>query len=217
LKTVLTGTDVAQTVPRKAALERPPPGPPLVLSVGGVKPRKGFHVSLRAFGLLQRRIPAARYVIAGRNPEGKYLSQLREMIRGQGIRNVEFSGVVDDAGLDRLYREATLFIQLSQEERLRFEGLGLVYFEAGAYGLPVVAGRSGGIPDAVIDGETGFLVDPADAEAAAQAMERLIKDGNLSARMGRAGRALAERLTWARFAREQWREYQSVPGSGFQA
>jgi glycosyltransferase involved in cell wall biosynthesis len=135
---------------------------------------------------------------------------LKSIIRREKLRGVQFLGTVDSSRLDQLYREATVFLLLSQDVDLRFEGFGLVFLEAGAYGLPVVGSRCGGIPDAVIDGETGYLVDPADAEAAGRAMIRLTEDPALSLRLGQAGRARAERLTWDRFAEEQWAEYQKV-------
>jgi phosphatidylinositol alpha-1,6-mannosyltransferase len=207
LRTVVIGTDAAARIPRETAWNRRPPADPLVLSVGGVKPRKGYSVSLRAFGLLQKKFPAARYVVVGRHPPGAYRRSLEESIASETIRNVEFLDVVDDARLDALYRKASMFLLLSREEGDRFEGFGMVYLEAGAYGLPVLGGNTGGIPDAVTDGETGFLLNPDDAPAAAEAMARLASDAELARRMGRAGRAKAEAMTWERYAREQFQAY----------
>lgn len=207
VKPVPIGTDAAAKVKRMVAVRRVWPDSPVVLSVGGVKPRKGYHTSLRAFALLQSRFPDAQYRIVGRDPEGKYRQQLQEIIRREEIANVEFLGGVDDAHLDAEYHAASIFLLLSEEEGAHFEGFGLVYLEAGAYGLPVVATRSGGIPDAVTEGGSGFLSAPGDAEAAAQAMIRLASDRALSSRMGAAGRANAERLTWRRYAGDQYRQY----------
>jgi phosphatidylinositol alpha-1,6-mannosyltransferase len=204
------GTDVASRVDRTAAIRRIWPDSPVVLSVGGVKSRKGFHTSLRAFALLQRRFPDARYRIVGRLPDTAYVRRLEEIIRSEDIRNVDFLGVVDSTTLESEYGDASVFLLLSEEERGAFEGFGLVYLEAGAWGLPVVASRSGGIPDAVVDGKSGFLVPPGDADAAAQALIRLVCDKDLSARMGAAGRTQAESLTWRRFAVEQHRQYQAL-------
>jgi glycosyltransferase involved in cell wall biosynthesis len=210
VRPVRNGTDAASRVEREVTTERTRPDSPVVLTVGGVKARKGYHSSLRAFGLLQRRFPDARYLVVGRDPEGEYRLQLEEILRANGIRNVEFLGVVDDARLDSLYRQASIFLLLSEEGGRHFEGFGLVYLEAGAYGLPVVGSRSGGIPDAVNEGKSGFLVAPGDAEGAARAMIRLASDRPLSARMGGAGRANAEYFTWRRYAEEQFRQYQSL-------
>jgi glycosyltransferase involved in cell wall biosynthesis len=210
IRTILCGSDAAERVPPRAARTRREKTAPVVLSVGMAKPRKGYHVSLEAFAVLRRRFPDAVYRIAGPPPQGEYRRLLKEIIRREKLRGVQFLGEVDSSQLDRLYREATVFLLLSQDLDLRFEGFGLVYLEAGAYGLPVVASRCGGIPDAVIDGETGYLVDPVDAQAAGKAMIKLAEDPALSSRLGLAGRARAERLSWDRYAEEQWAEYQRV-------
>lgn len=208
--TILCGTRAAEQVPPEAARRQRERGAPVVLSVGMVKTRKGYHVSLQAFAVFRKRFPGAIYRIVGPPPEGEYRQLLEGIIRREHLDGVQFLGTVDPAQLDRLYREATIFLLLSQDLDLRFEGFGIVYLEAGAYGLPVVGSRSGGIPDAVTDGETGYLVDPADAEAAGMAMVRLAENPVLSSQMGLAGRSRAERLTWDRYAEEQWTEYQKV-------
>ena len=210
IRTILIGTQAAQQIPPQVARRRRDSAAPVVLSVGMVKPRKGYHVSLQAFAALRRSFPGAVYHIAGTPPDGEYRQILEDILRRENLGGVEFLGQVDPEQLDQLYRDATIFLLLSQDLELHFEGFGLVYLEAGAYGLPVVGSRCGGIPDAVTDGETGILVDPKDADAAGQAMIRLSEDPALSARMGLAGRARSELLTWDRYAEEQWAEYQRV-------
>jgi glycosyltransferase involved in cell wall biosynthesis len=212
VRTVLCGSRAAELVPPDVARERRPPAAPVVFSVGMVKPRKGYHVSLNAFAVLQKRFPDAVYRIVGRPPDGAYRAHLESILRREKLRGVEFLDTVDPARLDRLYREASIFLLLSQEIGRHFEGFGLVFLEAGAYGLPSVGSRSGGIPDVVIDGETGFVVDPADAEAAGRTMIRLAEDPQLSSRMGLAGRRRAEHLTWDRYADEQWEQYRRLLG-----
>jgi glycosyltransferase involved in cell wall biosynthesis len=98
----------------------------------------------------------------------------------------------------------------SQEEGDHFEGFVFVFLEAGAYGLPVIGTRTGGIPDAIADGENGFLFAPDDVEGIAGAMIRLAEDPALARRMGMAGRARAEELTWKRYARQQMAVYRSA-------
>jgi phosphatidylinositol alpha-1,6-mannosyltransferase len=212
VRTILNGSRAAELVPPEAARDRKRTEAPVVFSVGMVKPRKGYHVSLNAFAVLQKRFPGAVYRVVGRPPEGTYRTHLKGIIRREKLRGIQFLGTVDPARLDRLYREASIFLLLSQEVDRHFEGFGLVFLEAGAYGLPCVASRSGGIPDVVIDGETGFLVDPADTDAAGRAMIRLAEDPALAARMGLAGRTRAEHLTWEHYAEEQWAEYGRLLG-----
>jgi phosphatidyl-myo-inositol dimannoside synthase len=210
VRVIANGTDAAGRIPRADVIARIWPEAPMVLTVGGVKPRKGHDVSLRAFSILQRKYPLARYRIAGLSPSDDFRNTLEMLIRQESIRHVEFLGAVDDAALDRLYRESSLFLLLSQEEGLHFEGFGLAYLEAGAYGLPVIGTRTGGIPDAVRDGETGCLVAAGDAAAAGEAMILLASDEQKARRMGLAGRAFAEELTWDRFAKRQTAVYESV-------
>jgi glycosyltransferase involved in cell wall biosynthesis len=212
VRTILCGSHAAELVPPEAARRKRRPRPPVVFSVGMVKPRKGYHISLAAFARLQRRFPDAVYRIVGRPPDGSYQRHLQNLIRRENLRGVKFLGTVDPATLDRLYREATIFLLLSQEVDRHFEGFGLVFLEAGAYGLPCVGSRSGGIPDVVIDKDSGFLVDPQDAEAAGEALIRLAEDPDLSLRMGAVGRARAEHLTWDLYAKEQWEAYGRLLG-----
>jgi glycosyltransferase involved in cell wall biosynthesis len=117
---------------------------------------------------------------------------------------------VPERELGELYRQASVFVLTPQEEGLNFEGFGLVYLEAGAYGLPVVATRSGGVPDAVKDGITGFLAEEGDIQGTAEGIIRLLSDPELNRRMGRANREWAETLSWERCAAEQFRMYQEV-------
>ena len=103
---------------------------------------------------------------------------------------MRFLGAVSDAERDTWLRRADL---LAMPSRLpgagrAGEGFGIVYLEAGAYGKPVVAGNVGGALDAVRDGETGLLVDPADAHAVAEAIARLLLDPDLARRLGAGGR-----------------------------
>jgi glycosyltransferase involved in cell wall biosynthesis len=212
IRVVIQGSEFAARVPREAAENKKFSPEPVVISVGGIKPRKGYHVSLRAFAILQKRFPGARYLLVGRGIGNTYHRGLEELIHREGIRNVEFLGTLSGEELDRYYRQADLLVMTSQEEGDHFEGFVYVFLEAGAYGLPVIGTRSGGIPDAVLDGETGFLLPPDDVEGIARAMITLAENAALSRTMGLAGRARSETLTWERFAGEQMDVYRSVLG-----
>ncbi|MBN2084310.1 MAG: glycosyltransferase family 4 protein [Anaerolineales bacterium] len=213
IRVVLQGSEFAGRVPREAAERKTFSGGPAVISVGGIKPRKGYHISLKAFAILQKRFPGASYVLAGGGIGNEYHRELLEQIRREGIRHVEFPGALTWEQLDPYYRKADMLVMTSQEEGDHFEGFVFVFLEAGAYGLPVIGSRSGGIPDAVVDGETGFLLPPQDVDGIAQAMIALAENPALSRTMGMAGRARAEALTWERFAGEQMDVYHSVMGS----
>jgi phosphatidylinositol alpha-1,6-mannosyltransferase len=102
---------------------------------------------------------------------------------------------VPDADLPALYAAADVFVMLCRDRwgGLEAEGFGIVFLEAAACGVPAVAGRSGGAHDAVVDGETGYVVEPRDVDAASAAIGRLVGDDALRARLGAAARARAER------------------------
>lgn len=199
---ILNGNQYAQRVPAEVALNCRLPQPPTLLSVGEVKPRKGYHVSLRVFARLQKEIPTVRYDIVGNYPDNAYTQRLGEFIRQNGLEGVRFHGAVSETDLARFYRQASLFLLTPQEgaQKLAFEGFGLVYLEAGAYGLPVIASNCGGVAEAVRDGETGFVFAQDDVMGMAQAARRLLTDEALNRRLGLANRRWAETLTWQRCA-----------------
>lgn len=209
---ILNGNDFYLKVPQQTALERTQPPVPTLLSVGEVKPRKGYHLSLAAFARVKAACPQARYWIAGvYHPRG-YFADLQATIQERDIRDVSFLGAVSDKELARCYQQATVFVLTPEQQGLHFEGFGLVYLEAGAYGLPVVGTRSGGVPDAVLDGETGLLAEPGDVEGIAAAILRLLQEPGLAQRLGGANRRRAETLTWERNAQEHYRAYQDLLG-----
>jgi glycosyltransferase involved in cell wall biosynthesis len=213
LQVVLQGSDFAARVPRETAEKKKFTPQPTVISVGGIKPRKGYHISLQAFARLQEQFPDACYRIAGGGIGSGYHRELMDLIHRGNIRNVEFLGALTWEQLDPHYRAADMLAMTSQDEGDHFEGFVFVFLEAGAYGLPVIGTRSGGIPDAIVDGETGFLVPPGDVDGTARAMIALAENPALSRTMGLAGRARAETLTWERFAGEQMGVYRSVTES----
>lgn len=211
---ILNGNQYAQRVPAELALSRRLPQPPTLLSVGEVKPRKGYHVSLRVFARLQKEIPTVRYDVVGNFPDNAYTQSLDEFIRQNGLEGVRFHGAVSEADLARFYRQASLFLLTPQEgegaQKLAFEGFGLVYLEAGAYGLPVIASDCGGVAEAVRDGETGFVFAQDDVAGMAEAAQRLLTDEALNRRLGLANRRWAETLTWNRCAAQFLEIYRQV-------
>jgi glycosyltransferase involved in cell wall biosynthesis len=207
--TVLLGTDVPARVPRSTAAGKQRQAPPIVLSVGAVKPRKGYHDSLAAFAVVQQRWPAAEYWIVGSLSDRRYVGELRRFVAAHDLR-VRFLGTVDDAQLDTAYRRAWVFVLTPIQVGSTFEGFGLVYLEAGAFGLPVVGTRSGGVTQAVLDGTTGILAASGDVAAIAAAMTELLADEIRARQLGMGNRDHAERLTWGRYAEQQLSVYEHV-------
>lgn len=211
VRTILLGNSFVHTTPVELAERRRLTAIPTLLSVGEVKPRKGHLLSLAAFARVRQRLPQARYWIAGRyHPDSVYFQRLQSLIREQRIEGVEFLGAVPEQELRRLYQEASVFVLTPQQEGFHFEGFGLVYLEAGAFGLPVVGTKTGGVPDAIQDGKTGILCNPGDVDGVAEALLRLLTGEALNRQMGLANRRWAETLTWERFAQEQFQAYQAV-------
>jgi phosphatidylinositol alpha-1,6-mannosyltransferase len=175
-------------------------GAPTIITVARLVDRyKGHDVMLRALPLVLSRIPDARWIVVGGGPlRGLY----ERMADEAGVReHVVFRGEVDDVERDRLLDSADVFAMVSRVSRRgEGEGFGIVYLEAGAHGLPVVAGRAGGAVEAVIDGETGLLVDPVDHVEVASALTRLLTDRRMASRMGSAGYRWACQHAWSRIS-----------------
>ncbi|AWI08767.1 glycosyltransferase family 4 protein [Ereboglobus luteus] len=186
------------------------PGKNVVLTVGRIHPRKGQVRTLRAL----KNLPLARretteYWIVGKINGSSYekiLVREAETAAGLGL-TVRFLGGLPDNKLGDIYSRADIFAMTSINYRQSVEGFGLVYLEASAHGLPVVAHKVGGVQEAVIDGETGLLVDPepnldAPAPALTAAFEKLLADEPLRRRMGEAGRRHARNNNWTDSAKK---------------
>jgi phosphatidyl-myo-inositol dimannoside synthase len=161
---------------------------PVIVCVSRLVPRKGQDMLIRALPAIRRRVPdAALLIVSG----GPYRSTLQKLAAGQ---DVVFTGSVPWAELPAHFAAGDVFAMpcRTRNRGLDVEGLGIVYLEASATGLPVVAGDSGGAPDAVREGETGFVVDGRDPGAIADRVAALLADRDLARRLGSAGRAWVE-------------------------
>ncbi|MEU6169392.1 glycosyltransferase family 4 protein [Streptomyces tanashiensis] len=169
---------------------------PVVVCVSRLVPRKGQDTLIRAMPRILRQVPDAVLLIVGGGPYEKDLLRLAAETGVAG--SVRFTGAVPWAELPAHYGAGDVFAMPCRTRRggLDVEGLGIVYLEASATGLPVVAGDSGGAPDAVLDGETGWVVRGESAEDTADRVTTLLLDPELRARMGERGRAWVE---------EKWR------------
>ncbi len=172
-------------------------GRPVVVCVSRLVPRKGQDALVRALPALQRRVPGAALLLVGGGPDR---ARLERLARRCGVRtDVIFTGTVPHDQLPAHFAAGDVYAMPCRTRRggLDVEGLGIVYLEASATGLPVVAGDSGGAPDAVRDGETGYVVDGRDPAAVADRLAQVLADPALAARMGAAGRAWVEgRWRW---------------------
>jgi phosphatidylinositol alpha-1,6-mannosyltransferase len=167
-------------------------GRPVVVCVSRLVPRKGQDALVRALPAILRQVPEAVLLIVG---DGPYRRDLEKLVDGLGVQQaVRFSGPVPWERLPAYFDAGDVFAMPCRTRRrgLDVEGLGIVYLEASATGLPVVAGRSGGAPDAVLDGETGLVVDGRSIEGIAEAVSGLLRDPERAQQMGEKGRAWVE-------------------------
>ena len=168
-----------------------------MLTIGASGPHKGVDTALRALAALKDRRPELRYAVAGPARHIEALSRLADA-HGVGER-VRFLREVHDADLPALYNAADIYLGVSRREGRSVEGFGIALAEASACAVPVIAGRSGGIPELIADGDTGLLVDPERTEPLVRAIERVLDDPELARRLGAGGRAAVERqFNWDR-------------------
>jgi glycosyltransferase involved in cell wall biosynthesis len=175
-------------------------GKTIILTVARLNPRKGqFQVieALKALPPDQR--AGLEYWLVGSHSKENYHRALSEAAAAAGFP-VKFLGDIPDEQLGAIYAQADVFAMTSMPHKHSVEGFGLVYLEAGAHGLPIVAHNIGGVPEAVAHEETGLLVTPGDSAALTAAFSRLIADPALRRRLGEAGRLRAHRHTWTEAA-----------------
>lgn len=175
-------------------------GRPCFATVARLVPHKGIDTAIAALPALRQRVPGATYVVVGDGPDA---TRLRGLASQLGVSDgVRFLGRVPDEEVVDALLACDAFALLSREARPDVEGFGLVLLEAGACGKPVLGAKSGGIPDAVAEGDSGLLVAPDDVQATADALVRLLGDRELAQRLGEGGRRRARGpLGWDRAAR----------------
>ena len=182
----------------------------VILSIGNLVARKGHDMVIRALPRLRETVPEVTYLIVG---EGSNRIQLENLAIALGVRDrVVFAGPLAE-DLPDIYALSDVFVMPSREqiEECDVEGFGLAFLEASACAKPVVGGRSGGIPDAIVDGVTGLLVNPHDPEDIANALARLLTNNHLAIRFGQQGRTwVVKYFGWNRIAGQVQGILQSV-------
>jgi phosphatidylinositol alpha-1,6-mannosyltransferase len=177
------------------------PRAPVLLSVARLVPMKGHDVVIDALPRLIARHPDIVYLIVG---QGDHRVPLERLARERGVaERVRFAGPVPRSELAAHYALATLFVQLSRAtgEYDGLEGFGLTFLEAASHGLASVAGRSGGVREAISEEESGVLVPPEDPAAFAAAVERLLSNPAELRRLSEGARRWAAQHSWESSAR----------------
>jgi len=173
-------------------------GSPVIMGSGALKPRKGYHTVLEALPEVREHYPDIHFYLVGDDQDRKYVAGLRESIERLDLaRNATITGRIDEAHLDALYRRADAFVLPSENSGAAFEGFGLAYIEANAYGKPVIGTLDCGAEDAIDDGDNGLLVPQRDPEALATAILRLFDDPSAAQAMGERGRARSNSRDWS--------------------
>jgi phosphatidylinositol alpha-1,6-mannosyltransferase len=183
--------------PRPFAAAHQLPQGKWLLTVARLVPHKGVDTTIRALRLLAPHFSDLRYAVVG---QGAELGALQALARQEGVDDrVSFLTEISDVELPLAYALATVYVGVSRQTAKDVEGFGIALLEAQASGKPVVAGRSGGMADAVHDGETGVLADPEDPASVAAAIGQFLEDPDRAERFGKAGREAVERFyNWPR-------------------
>ena len=172
-----------------------------MLTVARLVAHKGIDTGLRVLAALRETHPDLGYLIVGSGPMQSRLEALAQELGVAG--RTRFLTGVPDADLPLLYNCAEVYLGLSRPAELLIEGFGISLSEASASGLPVIAGKLGGMPDAVRDGVTGILVESRDVPEVTASVRSLVENPELSRRLGEAGRkAVEDYFNWDRVAAE---------------
>ena len=204
---IAPGIDTAHFIPRadgfQKRIELGLQDKKIIISVGRLVHRKGQDKLIEAMPAIVEKIPNAHLLIVG---EGPYKNYLEKLVTKLSLRdNVTFAGRVLYDKLPTYLSAADLFAMPSRSRffGLEVEGLGIVYLEASACGIPVVAGNSGGAPDAVLEGITGFCVDGTNVGHIADAVIEICRDAQRASNMGAAGRNwIVDKWRWDIWSKE---------------
>ncbi|MBL7197577.1 MAG: glycosyltransferase family 4 protein [Candidatus Omnitrophica bacterium] len=208
IKVVYPGVDSARFVPRidakKIITKHGLENKKILLTVSRLDDYKGHDMVIKTLPRLISKFPDIVYLVVGEGPNER---SLRKLIDELNLSNyVIFAGWVDDTTIPLYYNACDIFIMLSREvaSEAKVEGYGLVFLEANACGKPIIAGRSGGVEDAVIDGVTGILVDPLDLEEIGRAVTKILNDKHYAELLGTngLGRIKDDGLDWHNVGRK---------------
>jgi len=182
--------------------------PKVVLSVGALKPRKGYHISISAIAEVKKKYKDIKYYIVGKKPPQMYLDLVKKYNLG---KNVEFLYNLSDEDLIKLYHQCDIFlltpITFNDND---FEGFGLVYLEAGACGKPVIGTYNCGAEDAIENNVTGLLVSQQDVKKTAEAITKLLNNPELAKKMGKNGKKRAREMNWGNIVKKYIEVYKNL-------
>ncbi len=180
----------------------------IILTVARLDRYKGQDMIIKALPEVLKIHPDIVYLIVGKGPQN---NELKKLVRDSGLdSSVRFAGFVPDEKLPEYYNLCDVFIMVPRQVRGDYEGFGLTYLEANACGKPVIGSRTGGVPEAIIEGKTGFIVDPDSVEEISSALITMLSEKQLADNIGNTGKIRIEKeLSWDLVAGRMWSIMQS--------
>ena len=188
--TIPNGVDLQRVYQGRSSLKEEYEGKVILLAVGNLKEPKGIDLIIKALARLAKGHPQLQLLIIGQGPEGNALRSLADQLNL--ANQVAFLGQLTHAQVMEYMSVADVFVLPSWEE-----GFGVVYIEAMAHGVPVIACQGQGIADVIVDGENGILVEPQSVESLVAALEKLLSNRNWAQKLGVRGQEyVSTHLTW---------------------
>lgn len=179
---------------------------PYMISVGAIRTRKGYNLSIRSFAKIKKQFPDMQYVIVGKKYGASFYEKIKALIKNLSLEDSVhiFEDIEERGDLAELYRHAEFFCLLSRNMDRDVEAFGLVFLEAAACGLPIIGTNEGGVSDAVQEGKNAILIDVKDTslfyadapDALSKAMIALLQDKNLREKMKVASLQFARESDW---------------------
>ncbi len=169
----------------------------VIMGVGGLKHRKGYHLVIEALSRAREKLSPFTYYIVGTQFDMDYVERLRSLVEKHGLeKEVVMTGPMSDGELDALYSQADLFVLTPVSDGLQFEGFGLVYLEANARGIPVVGMMGSGAEEAVKDGFSGRLARMNDVDDLALIMESVLENEKSYRKLSENAIQWADKMQW---------------------
>lgn len=182
-----------------------------IVSVGALKPRKGYHVAIPALAQVKKKYPDVKYHIVGDQSHAEYFQELQGLVKKHDLEaNIVFWQNIEDEQLLKLYGQSDIFLLTPLNIDNNFEGFGLVYLEANAAGLPVIGSSNCGAEDIIRHDHNGLLVSQNDIDSTASAVLRLLDNPELARKMGEAGKMIAKEMSWDKTVDQYFKIYNSI-------
>ena len=183
----------------------------MILGVGELKRRKGYHVSIPAMVEVKKKYPDFKYYIVGYQKNVPFFNKLKELVKENNLEdNIIFLQGISDKKLIMLYHQTDLFLLTSVNIGLHFEGFGQVYLEANACGKPIIGTLNCGAEDIIKDGYNGFLVPQNNIKKTSQAILKILDNPELAKKMGINGKKKAQEMSWENTVKGYMKIYRSI-------